>query len=126
MTTFSRRVYTELSVCIILKLLQRYSYRVDIQKVKSGQICSCLKIWSNLRTIFYLRGRVMLNKLWLGKLVARLTLPLVSVCIYCVGDIDGCMKVHFFTIKCFVRYKENVLLNQMYLFVLRFLYFIYI
>ena len=38
---------------------------------------------------------------------------------------DGCMKVAiFFIIKSFVRYKENVLLNQTYLFVLRFLYFI--
>ena len=38
---------------------------------------------------------------------------------------DGCMKVAtFFTIKTFVMYKENVLLNQTYLFVLRFFYFI--
>ena len=46
---------------------------------------------------------------------------------YCVGDMDGCMKVVIFLkIKSFVRYcnKENVLLNQTYLFVLRFLYFI--
>ena len=44
---------------------------------------------------------------------------------YCVEDMDGCMKVViFFIIKSFVRYKENVLLNQTYLFVLRFLYFI--
>ena len=35
------------------------------------------------------------------------------------------MKVAtFFTIKTFVMYKENVLLNQTYLFVLRFFYFI--
>ena len=38
----------------------------------------------------------MLNKLWLGK-------------VYCVGDMDGCMKVAIFTIKSFVRYKENFL-----------------
>ena len=38
---------------------------------------------------------------------------------------DSCMKVViFFIIKSFVRYKKNVLLNQTYLFVLRFLYFI--
>ena len=38
---------------------------------------------------------------------------------------DGCMKVAtFFAIKSFVMYKENVLLNQTHLFVLRFLYFI--
>ena len=37
---------------------------------------------------------------------------------------DGCMKVAtFFTIKTFVMYKENVLLNQTYLFVLRFFLF---
>ena len=36
-----------------------------------------------------------------------------------------CMKVAiFFIIKSLVRYKENVLLNQTYLFVLTFLYFI--
>ena len=35
------------------------------------------------------------------------------------------MKVAtFFKIKTFVMYKENVLLNQTYLFVLRFFYFI--
>ena len=36
--------------------------------VKSGQIRACLKIGSNSRTLFFsLRGRFVLNKLWLGK-----------------------------------------------------------
>ena len=45
------------------------------------------------------------------------------------GQIRACLKIFYlwgrviFTIKSLVRYKENILLNQTYLFVLRFLYF---
>ena len=57
--------------------------------VKLGKIRTCF---------FSLWERVVLNKLWLGKVQGQTGSPskYFSFSMYCVGDMDGCMKVAIF------------------------------
>ena len=59
---------------------------------------SCM---SQDRVKFKHRGRVMLNKLCLGKVCSSVDSPLkyFSFSMYCVGDMDGCMKVAIFFLQ---------------------------
>ena len=48
--------------------------------------------------VFSLRGRVMLNKLWVETVQGQTGYPskYFSFSMYCVGDMDGCLKVAIF------------------------------
>ena len=56
---------------------------------RTGQICA---------SCFFLRGRVVLNKKWLGKVQGQTSSPskYFRFSMYCAGDMDGCMKVAIF------------------------------